>query len=74
MDELEAPVTHDTKGTVALPESLEVRQWRHSRPGAGSALPGSRPATDGDQPCPCGRSALVVFTTEEFGDVIWCGA
>jgi len=37
-------------------------------------VPASRPAREGDPPCPCGRPALVVFTTDDFGDVIWCGA
>ena len=37
-------------------------------------VPGSRPADESDPPCPCGRPALFIFTTECFGDVTWCGA
>lgn len=38
------------------------------------AIPSSRPAGESDPPCPCGRPALVIFTTADFGDVTWCGA
>jgi len=41
----------------------------HARP-----VPASRPALEGDPPCPCGRPALVIFTTLDYGDVVWCGA
>jgi hypothetical protein len=37
-------------------------------------VPHSRPADESDPPCPCGRPALFIFTTECFGDVTWCGA
>ena len=37
-------------------------------------VPDSRPADESDPPCPCGRPALFIFTTEDFGDVTWCGA
>jgi hypothetical protein len=37
-------------------------------------VPPSRPARESDPLCPCGRPALVIFTTKDFGDVIWCGA
>jgi hypothetical protein len=43
-------------------------------PERGRLEPGSRPARASDPPCPCGRPALVIFTTTEFGDVVWCGA
>jgi hypothetical protein len=43
-------------------------------PRRGRLEPGSRPALESDPPCPCGRPALVIFTTTEFGDVVWCGA
>jgi hypothetical protein len=39
-----------------------------------SLVPGIRPAGESDPLCPCGRPALVIFTTKDFGDVIWCGA
>ena len=38
------------------------------------AVPVSRPALESDPPCPCGRPALVIFTTQDYGDVVWCGA
>jgi hypothetical protein len=37
-------------------------------------VPISRPAREDDPPCPCGRPALVIFTTDDFRDVVWCGA
>lgn len=33
----------------------------------------ARHATDDDEPCSCGRAAVVVFETERFGAVSWCG-
>ena len=32
----------------------------------------SRPATPEDDPCSCGRPAIVVYITERFGDVPSC--
>ena len=37
-------------------------------------VPVSRPALEGDPPCPCWRPALVIFTTLDYGDVVLCGA
>jgi hypothetical protein len=37
-----------------------------------AAIAGERPAEPG-QLCSCGRQAVVVFLTERFGPVGWCG-
>ena len=37
-----------------------------------AAIAGERPAEPGEL-CTCGRQAIVVFLTERFGPVRWCG-
>ena len=37
-------------------------------------VPEIRPANEDDPPCLCGRPALIIFTTEDYGEVTWCGA
>lgn len=52
-----------TPGGVPLdPPETNVRQ---PRPTERDALP--------EETCSCGRPAVVVFFTEKFGEVPWCG-
>jgi hypothetical protein len=43
-----------------------------SQEGEGSDRCAERPARAGEL-CTCGRPAIVVFVTEEWGEVGWCG-
>jgi len=45
-----------------------------AHPQGEAAVPDNRVANERDAPCPCGRPALVIFNTADFGDVTWCGA
>ena len=38
----------------------------------GMPMPDERPAEPGDR-CTCGREAVVVYSSEKFGDVGYCG-
>ena len=66
---------HLSRTTRRKPQQTQERQ-RHAvvSPDPARLVPSSRLPSESDPPCPCGRPALVIFTTEEFGDVIWCGA